>query len=249
MHVPNPRYERWPANPSGRDYVVGDVHGCYRTLEEILRRERFDAACDRLFAVGDLINRGPHSAETTKWLATGRLSSSVLGNHDAAVRESLLRAPYHPRVGWLGTLDPAERIELAKALDLPLGIELETAHGLVGIVHAGVVRRDWVETRRLIEDGNPYTIAHVLFGGRTPRWWGQPGTPIAGVELLVTGHAPLARAESDGYWHRIDTGAGLSHLNRLTLLEVTSRPTRRITLPVTDPLPVRQYAVPWPAGP
>jgi len=102
MHVTNARFERWAANPAGRDYVVGDIHGCYRTLEELLRRERFNSAGDRLFAVGDLVNRGPHSAETTAWLTTGRITRSVTGNHDAAVRENLLRAPYHPRVGWLG---------------------------------------------------------------------------------------------------------------------------------------------------
>ena len=46
------------ANPAagGRDIVVGDVHGCFRTLERALGEIAFDTACDRLFGVGDLVN-------------------------------------------------------------------------------------------------------------------------------------------------------------------------------------------------
>ena len=234
MLVVDPRFERWAANEVGRDYVAGDVHGCYRTLEEILRREHFNPDTDRLFAVGDLVNRGPHSADATEWLRT-RITRSVAGNHDVSVLGTLLRYPRAPRTGWLGALDRTARTRLADALyELPLGLELATRHGPVGIVHAGVVRRDFDQTRRLCDRGDQATIDQVLLGGRDEGWRGARGTPVAGVALLVTGHEPLRRADSDGYWHRIDTGAGLPLLNRLTVLEVTSHPPRRITLPVLD---------------
>ena len=42
-----------PSNRLGRDFVVGDVHGCFRTLERALAALEFDASCDRLFGVGD----------------------------------------------------------------------------------------------------------------------------------------------------------------------------------------------------
>ena len=235
MLIRNPRFERWPENRAGRDFVAGDIHGCYRTLEALLRRAQFDSNRDRLFAVGDLVNRGPNSAETTKWLTTGRIARSVLGNHDAAVADTLKRAPYRLRTGWLGTLDHTERGRLADALaELPLGSELETVHGPVGIVHAGVIDRDWHETRRRIEAGDEAAIAHVLFGGRSGGWQGRRATPVTGVSLLVTGHEPREEAWSDGYWYEIDTGAGFPHLNRLTLLEVTARPPRCFTHSVVD---------------
>ncbi len=47
-------------NQAGRDFVVGDVHGCFRTLECALLEIEFDPSRDRLFGVGDLVNRGPH---------------------------------------------------------------------------------------------------------------------------------------------------------------------------------------------
>lgn len=49
-----------PANTTGRDFVVGDVHGEYTKLMEGMARLDFSpGAGDRLFAVGDLIDRGP----------------------------------------------------------------------------------------------------------------------------------------------------------------------------------------------
>ena len=55
-------------NDSGRDIVVGDVHGCFRTLERALSAVAFDPSADRLFGVGDLVNRGPYSEKAIEWL-------------------------------------------------------------------------------------------------------------------------------------------------------------------------------------
>ena len=58
MLVTNPRTARVGPNRTGRDFVVGDVHGCFRTLEQALGQVGFDRERDRLFSVGDLVNRG-----------------------------------------------------------------------------------------------------------------------------------------------------------------------------------------------
>ena len=52
-------------NPAagGRDWIVGDVHGCFQTLRQALAAIDFEPGRDRLFSVGDLIDRGPHSNE------------------------------------------------------------------------------------------------------------------------------------------------------------------------------------------
>jgi bis(5'-nucleosyl)-tetraphosphatase (symmetrical) len=59
------------------------VQGCFKTLERLLRRIRFDAGRDRLWMVGDLVNRGPRSLEVLRWARRHeeRLVC-VLGNHD-----------------------------------------------------------------------------------------------------------------------------------------------------------------------
>ena len=67
----------------GRDWVVGDVHGCFSTLREALRVIDFEHGRDRLFSVGDLIDRGPNSMEALEWLAGERFEAVVIGNHEA----------------------------------------------------------------------------------------------------------------------------------------------------------------------
>ena len=65
------------------DYAVGDIQGCYRELMEGLSALSFDPAHDRLWLTGDLVNRGPDSLATLKFLQRHQNSvRCVLGNHD-----------------------------------------------------------------------------------------------------------------------------------------------------------------------
>ncbi|WP_330114856.1 symmetrical bis(5'-nucleosyl)-tetraphosphatase [Pseudomonas sp. JS3066] len=64
-------------------YAVGDLQGCLDQLKCLLERVRFDPAKDELWLVGDLVNRGPKSLETLRFLYSIRDSVvCVLGNHD-----------------------------------------------------------------------------------------------------------------------------------------------------------------------
>ncbi len=67
--------------------VVGDVHGSYRTLKSLLKKAGFDESRDRLWMVGDLVNRGSDSLGVLRWAhersgSMGPRFVSVLGNHD-----------------------------------------------------------------------------------------------------------------------------------------------------------------------
>jgi bis(5'-nucleosyl)-tetraphosphatase (symmetrical) len=64
-------------------YVLGDIHGCFRTLERLLETIEYDKSTDRIWLVGDLVNRGPASLEVLRWaVAQGDRLVTVLGNHD-----------------------------------------------------------------------------------------------------------------------------------------------------------------------
>ncbi len=70
---------------ASRTIVVGDIHGCYDELEDMLAAVAFSAE-DRLISVGDLITKGPKNREVLERFMSEPRFSAVIGNHDLALR-------------------------------------------------------------------------------------------------------------------------------------------------------------------
>lgn len=124
--------------PAMATYVIGDVHGCLDTLQALLERVRYDPARDRLWQVGDLINRGTRSLDTLRWaMGQGPRLTSVLGNHDIAILAGSrgFRAP--KRTDTLFEVLDAE--ELPEILSWLRTRPLFVREGERAMVHAGIL--------------------------------------------------------------------------------------------------------------
>lgn len=124
-------------------YAVGDLQGCLDPLKCLLDRVAFDPARDRLWLVGDLVNRGPKSLETLRFLFAMRDSvTCVLGNHD------------------LHLLAVAHNVERLKKSD--------TLREIIEAPDAGDLL-DWLRRQKLVHYDEARDIA-MVHAGIPPMW-------------------------------------------------------------------------------
>ncbi|MFU6376753.1 symmetrical bis(5'-nucleosyl)-tetraphosphatase [Metapseudomonas otitidis] len=124
-------------------YAVGDLQGCLDPLKCLLDRVAFDPVRDRLWLVGDLVNRGPKSLETLRFLFAMRDSvTCVLGNHD------------------LHLLAVAHNVERLKKSD--------TLREIIEAPDAGDLL-DWLRRQKLVHYDEARDIA-MVHAGIPPMW-------------------------------------------------------------------------------
>ncbi len=122
-------------------YAIGDVQGCLQPLLALLEQIQFDPNVDNLWFAGDLINRGPQSLETLRFIKSlGDKHISVLGNHDL----HLLAVAYG--VDGKGKHDTLNDILLAPDKDELL---------------------EWLRNRPLLHTDNTFVMTHA---GLAPAW-------------------------------------------------------------------------------
>jgi bis(5'-nucleosyl)-tetraphosphatase (symmetrical) len=123
-------------------YLIGDVQGCNSALQHLLDEISFSPSRDKLFFLGDLVNRGPDSAGVLRRLMTyGEAAACVLGNHDLhllALAQGV-RKP-HRKDTLNGILEAPDRLAMLDWLRQQSMARLERINGQeVLMVHAGVL--------------------------------------------------------------------------------------------------------------
>ena len=68
-------------------YVIGDIHGCLDQLHNLLDKLAYNQS-DKIYFVGDLVNRGPKSLATLLFIKSLANAKIILGNHDGNLRNS-----------------------------------------------------------------------------------------------------------------------------------------------------------------
>jgi bis(5'-nucleosyl)-tetraphosphatase (symmetrical) len=185
-------------------YAIGDVQGCFATLQELLREISFDPQADRLWFVGDLVNRGPRSLEVLRWLrAHDHCITAVLGNHDLHL---LARAVGLRKKKSSDTLDEVlaapDRDELIDWVrHRPL---LHREHGFV-LVHAGLLPAWTVDEAAglasEIETGlrsDRYADELGVVYGKRARPWDPGPASVARVRSIVAAFTRLRCCDASG---------------------------------------------------
>jgi serine/threonine protein phosphatase 1 len=220
-------------NTRGRDLAVGDIHGCATKLKTALRAIGFDVERDRLFAVGDLVDRGHENDEAIELLDEPWFHS-VLGNHEQmAIRfaHGELPAGFYVQCGggWNVANPQSRRMEIADAFStLPAAIEVETANGLIGIVHADYPLHRWQDIHDALIGPDREQVQKCLLWSRD-RFDQENRDNVDGVRAVIVGHTPLVRYSSLGNTIYIDTSAWIARENRpFTILDLeTLRPVHQ----------------------
>ena len=118
-------------------YAVGDLQGCLSPLKHLLDQVNFDPSQDKLWCVGDLVNRGPQCLETLRFIHhLGESCISVLGNHDLHLMAvAFSDATLKPSDTLQKILDAADADELLQGLRQRPLMHYEQGYALV---HAGI---------------------------------------------------------------------------------------------------------------
>lgn len=238
----------YKANSTGRDYVVGDIHGQFTVLESLLGHIGFDPRRDRLFSVGDLVDRGPESHRVTTFLNKPWFHA-ILGNHEVMLLESAYTVTALPEArehaplwrmnggGWFFEQSTREQQAIYEAINqLPLAAEVALPDGRrTGVVHANVDRnatngRHW---SRISETADT-TFQAGEFDQVSDLVWSRElayavvravefGTPvdatIHGVDAVFLGHTPQETPVRVDNTRWLDTGAGYGR--RLSVAELS----------------------------
>jgi len=158
-------------------YAIGDVQGCFDELVRLLRKIAFDAGKDKLWFVGDLVNRGPKSLEVLRFVRDlGERAVVVLGNHDlhlVAQHEGFERT--HKGDAFTDVLSAPDRKALVDWLRQRPMMHVEGGYAMV---HAGLLPQWSIEkalslgreVERALAGSNYRDFLKNMYGAEPAEW-------------------------------------------------------------------------------
>lgn len=206
----------------GKDFFIADIHGRYDELQMLLESINFNYQVDRLFATGDIIDRGPKSYQCLKLLKEPWFFST-LGNHENFLLEAYRGSSYWKAL-WLGNggewsleLTEEEICDAASSIlkYQPLSLTVETQYGNLGIVHAECPFDVWPIT--LNKELNDTDINSIINGRDTLEKSNEKIT--RNVRCIISGHSEVEKPVILGNQVFMNIQAGSEYSN-LTICEI-----------------------------
>ncbi|MBS7326532.1 MAG: symmetrical bis(5'-nucleosyl)-tetraphosphatase [Thiopseudomonas sp.] len=188
-------------------YAVGDLQGCLEPLQQLLQQVHFDPASDRLWLVGDLINRGPDSLGTLRFLYGMRDSLVVvLGNHDLHFLATVWHADFRKKHDTLQDIYAAPDCDLlVNWLRQQKLAHFDPAFNAV-MVHAGIPPQ-WTlqqtleraaEVEAVLQDDHKISDFLLDMYGNKPKLWDDSLTGTERLRIITNYFTRMRFCAADG---------------------------------------------------
>ena len=174
-------------------YAIGDVQGCFKELTLLLDKINFDETNDRLWFVGDLVNRGPDSLEVLNFVINlGESAITVLGNHDLhllALAEGIMKPKKRDTLAAI--INSSDKQELMTWIRQQTLIHYDKELNFT-IVHAGFPPQ-WdihqalelaSEVTHILSSNDYLSFLRVMYGD-TPKIWDENLTGYDRIRFIV----------------------------------------------------------------
>ena len=220
-------------------YVIGDIQGCFTALQQLVKDIDFDPNTDTLWFTGDLVNRGPQSADVIRFVrGLGERAISVLGNHDLhllAVAAGKAKIKPHDTIADVLRSQDCDEL-LGWLRQRPL-LHHDAKLGLT-LIHAGLLPQ-WdldmaMNLAREVEsvlrgpDSDEF-LAHMY--GNQPRVWREDLTGWDRLRVIVNAFTRLRYCDRSGRMDLSPTGApGSQPKHLLPWFQLPDRRTKDLTI-------------------
>ncbi len=220
-------------------YAIGDVQGCYDELAALLAQLRFDRARDTLWFTGDLVNRGPRSADVVRFVRDlGDNAIAVLGNHDlhllAVAAGACVRGATDTFADLLGAEDRDVLLDWLRARPLlyhgtDLGFTLIHA-GLLPQWDLGRARALAAEVEAQLRRPAYSELLHHMYGD-APDSWDESLTGWNRVRVIISAFTRLRYCDRDGRMDLGPVGApGSQPRHLIPWFQIPQRRSRNLTV-------------------
>jgi bis(5'-nucleosyl)-tetraphosphatase (symmetrical) len=170
-------------------YAIGDVQGCFYALERLVQQLQFNPLKDRLWFVGDLVNRGPQSASVLRYIKQlGDAAVTVLGNHDLHVLAVAAGCvPAREKDTFQDVLTAPDRDDLLEWLRHQPLLYRESD---IALIHAGLLPQWSVkdadsyakEVQSILRSADYRSFLTALYDDKSARRW---SSGMTGMDRLV----------------------------------------------------------------
>ncbi|KAG8176165.1 hypothetical protein JTE90_012955 [Oedothorax gibbosus] len=200
-------------------FVIGDVHGCYDELKELLMVSNTNDDKILKIFVGDLVNKGPKNKDVLELVRKSKSMLSVRGNHDEVVLREYFnskRSDYQLKDKNLWIKDLSEE-DVNYLVELPYTISIPSLNSVV--VHAGLIPglpkeitdpTDLIHMRNLLMtdyfwESGIVAIDDAKSGEAWAKLWGGP-------EHVYFGHDAKRKLQKERFATGLDTGCVYGNL-------------------------------------